>query len=151
MKKNKPKNAPRGLTRRDLFAAAPLAAAAIASNPFAAAAQSYNPSQSREKHHEPLLPFKYDIESSVGWTGEGGSAKEANVSEFPVSRSIAGVSMRLKPGGLRELHWHAIAAEWAYVIEGNVRTTVISPNGQAASDDFGPGDRLRRRANTAGR
>ncbi len=48
--------------------------------------------------------------------------------------------MRLKPGGLRELHWHAIAAEWAYIIEGNVRATVISPNGQAESADFSHGD-----------
>ena len=48
--------------------------------------------------------------------------------------------MRLRPGGLRELHWHAIAAEWAYIIEGNVRATVISPNGQAESADFTKGD-----------
>jgi oxalate decarboxylase len=27
-----------------------------------------------------------------------------------------------------------------YVVKGNVRTTVISPNGEAARDDFGPGD-----------
>ena len=46
-----------------------------------------------------------------------------------MSKSIAGVSMRLKPGGIRELHWHAIAAEWAFVINGKVRTTVIAPNG----------------------
>jgi oxalate decarboxylase len=86
------------------------------------------------------LPFKYDIEGSAGWSGPGGSAKEANVEEFPISESIAGVSMRLRPGGLRELHWHAIAAEWAYMIEGNVRATVIMPNGQAESSDFAPGD-----------
>ncbi|MGH9705006.1 MAG: cupin domain-containing protein, partial [Candidatus Acidiferrales bacterium] len=49
-------------------------------------------------------------------------------------------SMRLQSGGIRELHWHAIAAEWAFVITGTVRTTVISPNGQAATDEFGPGD-----------
>ncbi len=50
--------------------------------------------------------------------------------------------MRLKPGGIRELHWHAIAAEWAFVIAGKLRTTVINPNGQdsAATDDFEPGD-----------
>ena len=68
------------------------------------------------------------------------SAKESTVKQLPVATSIAGVSMRLKPGGLRELHWHAIAAEWAYVVKGTVRTTVISPNGEAAQDDFGPGD-----------
>ena len=92
--------------------------------------------------HEPLEDFKYDLENSKGWEGEGGSAKEVTVEEFPVSKSIAGVSMRLKPGGIRELHWHAIAAEWAFVITGKVRTTVINPNGQnsAATDEFEPGD-----------
>jgi oxalate decarboxylase len=148
------------ISRRDLFSAAPIAAAGLLAAPLALSAaaprlasesQKRDPranllagpqtsEESRAKHHEPLLPFKYDIEASTGWVGEGGSAKEANVSEFPISKSIAGVSMRLKPGGLRELHWHAIAAEWAYVIEGHVRTTVISPNGQADSADFAPGD-----------
>jgi len=90
--------------------------------------------------HEPLADFKYDLEISTGWVGEAGSAKEVTVEEFPASKNIAGVSMRLKPGGIRELHWHAIAAEWAYMIKGRVRTTVITPSGQAATDDFGVGD-----------
>jgi len=48
--------------------------------------------------------------------------------------------MRLKPGGLRELHWHANAAEWAFMIKGRVRTTVIGPDGYAETNDFEPGD-----------
>ena len=48
--------------------------------------------------------------------------------------------MRLKPGGLRELHWHANAAEWAFVIKGRVRTTVIGPDGVSETNDFDPGD-----------
>jgi oxalate decarboxylase len=138
MKKNAAGKDRAKLSRRDLLTAAPLAAAGLAGSSFAKASSPSD--QSAKKPHEPLPPFKYDIESSVGWVGPGGSAKEANVEEFPLSESMAGVSMRLKPGGLRELHWHAIAAEWAYVIEGNVRTTVILPNGQAESSDFGPGD-----------
>jgi len=51
-----------------------------------------------------------------------------------VATSIATVSMRLNPGGLRELHWHAFAAEWAYVVKGNVRTTVITPNSNSNSN-----------------
>jgi oxalate decarboxylase len=128
------------LTRRQLFAAAPLTAAGLAAASLVTPSPAGSSPQAKKKEHEPLSPFKYDIESSVGWSGEGGSAKEANVEEFPISESMAGVSMRLKPGGLRELHWHAIAAEWAYMIKGNVRATVISPNGQAESADFGPGD-----------
>ena len=42
--------------------------------------------------------------------------------------------MLLQPGVMRELHWHATAAEWAYIVKGNVRTTVIDPYGL---DDFG--------------
>jgi oxalate decarboxylase len=48
--------------------------------------------------------------------------------------------MRLDPGAIRELHWHALAAEWAYVLNGRCRTTVIAPNGQAEVDDFEEGD-----------
>jgi oxalate decarboxylase len=48
--------------------------------------------------------------------------------------------MRLESGAMRELHWHATAAEWAFVIEGRVRTTVIDPHGQAEINDFEPGD-----------
>ena len=62
---------------------------------------------------------------------------EATLAEFKPSEHIAGVSMRLKPGAIRELHWHAIAAEWAYVIDGKVMGTVISPNGESSTDRCG--------------
>ncbi|QNK63535.1 cupin domain-containing protein [Pedobacter sp. PAMC26386] len=88
-----------------------------------------------------LEDFVYDIENgSTGWTGAGGTAKEATVEEFPVSQSIAAVIMRLNPGSFRELHWHSIAAEWAYILEGKVRTTVVSPDGTTSTDDFEKGD-----------
>jgi oxalate decarboxylase len=48
--------------------------------------------------------------------------------------------MRLEPGAMRELHWHALAAEWAFVLEGRVRTTVIDPEGAAETNEFEPGD-----------
>ena len=70
----------------------------------------------------------------------GSSGKEATVEQLPISKGIAGVSMRLEPGAMRELHWHATAAEWAFVIEGNVRTTVIDPQGYSETNDFEPGD-----------
>jgi oxalate decarboxylase len=87
-----------------------------------------------------LPDFKFDLENVQGWTGAAGSARQHTVNEFPVSQSFAAVSMRLQPGALRELHWHAIAAEWAYVVSGNCRVTVIAPSGNAAVSDFGPGD-----------
>ena len=82
------------------------------------------------KKQEELEDFVYDIENgSTGYVSAGGTAKEATAEEFPVSQSIAGVSMHLNPGSFREMHWHSIAAEWAYILEGQVRTTVITPDG----------------------
>jgi oxalate decarboxylase len=80
------------------------------------------------------------MEQQKGRVTEGGSAKEATVKQLPMSTGLAGVSMRLGPGGIRELHWHANAAEWAFVLKGRVRTTVLGPDNLAATDDFEPGD-----------
>lgn len=87
-----------------------------------------------------MQSFKYSLEQKEPRTGPGGITRGASVRDFPASRGIAGVSMRLAPGGMRELHWHANAAEWAYVISGSCRTTVIHPDGASHTDTFNPGD-----------
>jgi oxalate decarboxylase len=90
---------------------------------------------------ETLPTFKFALEASrAGRVVDGSSAKEASVRELPISKGISGVSMRLAPGAMRELHWHATAAEWAYVVSGRVRTTVFDPQGRAETNDFDPGD-----------
>jgi oxalate decarboxylase len=89
----------------------------------------------------PELPsFRFPLGSLPTKTFNGGTAKEATVAEFPVSEKLAGVYMTLEPGGLRELHWHANAAEWAYVIEGRCRVTTIDPQNQCEIVECGPGD-----------
>jgi len=87
-----------------------------------------------------LPTFKFELEKSQGRVIDGSYGKEATVEQLPISKGIAGVSMKLEPGAMRELHWHATAAEWAFVIEGRTRTTVIDPQGNAETNDFEPGD-----------
>ncbi|MGC3968023.1 MAG: cupin domain-containing protein [Pirellulales bacterium] len=87
-----------------------------------------------------LPTFKFALEKSEGKVIGKSSGKEATVTQLPISKGLAGVSMRLEPGAMRELHWHATAAEWALVLEGEVRTTVIGPDGTAETNDFKPGD-----------
>jgi oxalate decarboxylase len=87
-----------------------------------------------------LPTFKFAMEKSKAKVIGGSSGKEATVEQLPISKGLAGVSMRLEPGAMRELHWHATAAEWAFVLEGRVRTTVIDPQGFAETNDFKPGD-----------
>jgi len=87
-----------------------------------------------------LPSFKFELEKSK-WKVAGNSfGKEATVEQLPISKGIAGVSMQLEAGVMRELHWHATAAEWAFVLKGRVRTTVINPAGQTETNDFEPGD-----------
>jgi len=87
-----------------------------------------------------LPTFKFALEKSDGKVIGNSFGKEATVTQLPISKGIAGVSMRLEPGAMREMHWHATAAEWAFVFEGRVRTTVVDPNGFAETNDFDPGD-----------
>lgn len=99
------------------------------------------PEDSANPLNDATMPsFKFPMGKQPLRTFEGGSAQEATVKDFPLSTGIAGVAMNLNPGGLRELHWHANAAEWAYVIKGRCRVTVIDPEGRSETLDFGPGD-----------
>src|SRR5580658_7286640 len=87
-----------------------------------------------------LPTFKFALEKSEGRVSGQSYAKEATVSQLPISKGIAGVTMGLAPGVMRELHWHATAAEWAFVDKGRVRTTVLGPGGFTETNDFEPGD-----------
>lgn len=91
---------------------------------------------------EQNITFKYKLEAKVPRIeqGGGGITRGVSVRDFPASQNLAGVSMHLDPGAMRELHWHANAAEWAYVIKGNLRTTTIDPQGNTYIDLFSPGD-----------
>ena len=89
-----------------------------------------------------LPTFKFALEKSEGKVIGDSYGKEATVEQLPISKGIAGVSMRLEPGAMRELHWHATAAEWAFVIEGRVRTTVIDPQGHRRDQRLRAGRRL---------
>jgi oxalate decarboxylase len=87
-----------------------------------------------------LPSFRFPLDAQPARTYDGGWAKEATVAQFPVSEKLAGVLMQLGPGTLRELHWHANAAEWAYVIKGRCRVTTIDPQSHSEVVDFDAGD-----------
>ena len=124
--------------RRDLLAAG---AAGLAPS-LAAASSSQPPSgpTSPPLADAELPSFRFALGPVAPKTYPGGWAKEATVAEFPVSEKIAGVLMLLHPGALREMHWHANAAEWAYVLRGRCRVTTIDPDNRAEVAEFGPGD-----------
>lgn len=70
---------------------------------------------------------------------EGGWSRQVTLEDFPISKDIAGVNMRLTAGGIRELHWHA-PAEWAFMLTGTARITAIDGDGKSYVKDVGPND-----------
>ncbi len=83
--------------------------------------------------------LKFSFSMAHNRLEDGGWAREVTVRELPISRSMAGVNMRLDSGVVRELHWHK-EAEWAYILQGNVRLTVVDEDRNVWIDDLKPGD-----------
>jgi oxalate decarboxylase len=69
-----------------------------------------------------------------------GDARIVDSHNFPVAKNIAAAMLTIKPGGMRELHWHPNASEWQYYISGKGRMTVFMPVGEARTMDFKAND-----------
>jgi len=74
--------------------------------------------------------FKYPFSFANKRVYEGGWSREVTVRELPVSKTLAGVNMRLTAGGVRELHWHT-SGEWAIMLYGTARITAIDADGKS--------------------
>ena len=149
------------VSRRGLLEAATLGAGGLALMQAAAAAELSDkgkpgeggfgrnavqlPPGAKVAAHDPadieaMPEFKYALDGGVPKITSGGWAKESTLHQLPVSKGLAGVHMFLNPGASRELHWHAIAAEWAFIIEGRCQTMVLDPSGASEINNYEPGD-----------
>jgi oxalate decarboxylase len=89
--------------------------------------------------HGTMANLRWSFADSHMHLSEGGWGRQTTIRELPIATEVAGVNMRLTPGGVREMHWHT-AAEWAYMIKGLARITAIDQDGHAFQDDVGEGD-----------
>lgn len=70
---------------------------------------------------------------------EGGWSREVTRRELPIATELAGVDMKLDPGGVRELHWHK-QAEWAFMLDGRAQITAVDVEARPFIDEVGVGD-----------
>ena len=89
--------------------------------------------------HGGLPNMKWAFADSSMRLEDGGWARQTTTRELPVSTEMAGVNMRLKAGAIRELHWHK-ATEWALMLKGNARVTIVDQDGRNFIDDVAEGD-----------
>lgn len=89
----------------------------------------------------PPHPFTFSLGSSapVSQT-KGGTVQLADSSNFKVSTTIAAALVTMRPGALREMHWHPNADEWQYYIKGKARMGVFNTGPNVMTMDFNPGD-----------
>jgi oxalate decarboxylase len=84
-------------------------------------------------------PFKYSFSLSHKRVEGGGWTRQVTVRDLPISKTMAGVEMRLISGGIRELHWH-VASEWALMLYGSARITAVDQHGRGFVNDVHEGD-----------
>jgi oxalate decarboxylase len=89
----------------------------------------------------PPHPFTFSLGSAAPTRQtNSGSVRVVDSSSFTVSTTVAAALVTLRPGALREMHWHPNADEWQYWIKGKGRMTVFNTGPEAVTLDFNPGD-----------
>jgi oxalate decarboxylase len=70
---------------------------------------------------------------------KSGEVRIVDSHNFLTAKNIAAALVTVKPGGMRELHWHPNASEWQYYLTGKARMTVFNSEG-ARTMDFNAND-----------
>lgn len=86
------------------------------------------------------LSFKHRLLAQEPIITPGGSVRIVDSSNFPISKTVAAALVEIKPGAMRELHWHPNQDEWQYYLTGQGRMTVFAGNGAARTFDYRAGD-----------
>jgi oxalate decarboxylase len=86
------------------------------------------------------LTHRYRLLAQRPESYAGGTNRLVSQREFPISSTMTGALMRVKPGSLRELHWHPNADEWQYYIGGRARLGVFGSHGRVRTEDMYAGD-----------
>ena len=72
-------------------------------------------------------------------SNKSGEVRIIDAKNFKITTTAAAI-VTVKPGGMRELHWHPNADEWQYYFGGKGRMTVFTTGGRARTMDFETGD-----------
>jgi oxalate decarboxylase len=89
----------------------------------------------------PPHPFTFSL-GSMAPTREtrGGTVQVADSTNFTVATTVAAALLTIRPGGMREMHWHPNADEWQYYIKGKGTMTIFNTGPNAVTMDFNAGD-----------
>jgi oxalate decarboxylase len=90
---------------------------------------------------DPARSHRYNIAGQAPRVATaGGTLQVASAHEFPMSTTMTGMLLKLKPGAMHVPHWHPHANEWQYVLKGQALTTLFATDKRLATAELSPGD-----------
>ena len=84
--------------------------------------------------------YSYHLSQQQPYEVPGGSLKIIDPQSFPIASNFAAALFTIKPGAMRELHWHTTSDEWNYIISGQGRLTIYVAPEASRTFDFQAGD-----------
>lgn len=84
--------------------------------------------------------FKHELINVQPHICEGGSIRILDNRNFPACKTIAAALVEIKPGAMREIHWHSNNDELQYYIQGEARMTVFQPGPKSRTFNYRAGD-----------
>ena len=93
---------------------------------------------------DPDHPHLFHLQSATSDDFDGGSLQGAHSGVWPILTDQKGAVYlaRLRPGGVREPHWHPSAWEMNVVLSGRVRWSFVGPNSTQDVFEGGAGDAI---------
>ena len=86
------------------------------------------------------VSYTYHFSQQQPYVVPGGSIKIIDPSTFPIAYNFSAALVTIKPGAMREIHWHPTSDEWNFFIAGSARMTVFSAPSASRTFDFTEGD-----------
>lgn len=71
---------------------------------------------------------------------EGGTVTVIDPLVFPIASKFSAAIVTIKPGAIREIHWHTTSDEWNFFVGGSARIGIYSAQGNARTFDYHAGD-----------
>ena len=70
----------------------------------------------------------------------GGTVKIIDPTTFPIASGFSAAIVTVKPGAMREIHWHTTSDEWNFFLAGKARISIYAAVGNARTFDYNAGD-----------
>lgn len=130
------------MNRKDFLVAtgATLTGLAVLPQVFAEAASPAGSEKPAGKWKSSNHKFRLEKDGKLAVDDKGGYIRLMNSKMAPGLSGMTMYTVHLKPGGLREPHWHPNASELNYLISGKVRIGILHPDGTPETFDLDPGD-----------